>query len=172
MYNFSSLSEDEYRKICSVIPHNIIIGYFQKNPKEFSKIRPGFRASAVQNKDALRLLVNYRERGFISSFVERIASDWLKDIQSVIQEYQNNGESEITSYVHTLYQSFFSDNVSAYFKLINKDYSEDQLEMIANLVALLKNIEEKQHELEASSRELKDELTACERKAEKSEKSL
>ena len=172
MYNFSSLSEDEYRKICSVIPHNIIVGYFQKNPKEFSKIRPGFRATAIQNKDAIKLLVNYRERGFISSFVERIVSDWLKDIQSVIQKYQSNGESEITSYIHTLYQSFFSDNVSAFFKLVSKDYSEDKLEMIANLVALLKNIEEKQHEFEASSRELKDELTACERKAEKSEKSL
>lgn len=172
MYNFSSLSEDEYRKICSVIPRNIIVGYFQKNPKEFSKIHPGFRATAVQNKDALRILVNYRERGFISSFVEKIAGDWLKEIQSVIQNYQNNGESEIISYVHTLYQSFFSDNVSAYFKLINKEYSEDQLTMIANLVGLLKNIEEKQHELETSSRELKDALTVCERKAEKSEKSL
>lgn len=172
MYNFSSLSEDEYRKICSVIPRNIIVGYFQKNPKEFSKIHPGFRATAVQNKDALRILVNYRERGFISSFVEKIAGDWLKEIQSVIQNYQNNGESEIISYVHTLYQSFFSDNVSAYFKLINKEYSEDQLRMIANLVGLLKNIEEKQHELETSSRELKDALTVCERKAEKSEKSL
>lgn len=172
MYNFSSLSEDEYRKICSVIPRNIIVGYFQKNPKEFSKIHPGFRATAVQNKDALRILVNYRERGFISSFVEKIAGDWLKEIQSVIQNYQNNGEPEIISYVHTLYQSFFSDNVSAYFKLINKEYSEDQLTMIANLVGLLKNIEEKQHELETSSRELKDALTVCERKAEKSEKSL
>ena len=172
MYNFSSLSEDEYRKICSVIPHKIIVGYFQRNPKEFSKIRPGFRSTAVQNKDAIRLLVNYRERGFISSFVERIVGDWLKDIQSVIQDYQNNGESEITSYIHTLYQSFFSDNVSAYFKLINKDYSEDQLEVIANLVTLLKNIDDTQHELETSSRELKEELSACERKAEKSEKKL
>lgn len=172
MYNFSSLTEDEYRKICSAIPHNIIVGYFQKNPKEFSKIRPGFRAAAVQNKDAIKLLVINRERGFISSFVERIAGDWLKDIQSVIQDYQNNGESEITSYIHTLYQSFFSDNVSAFFKLINKDYNEDQLEMIANLVALLKKIDEKQHELEASSHELKEELTACERKTEKSEKTL
>lgn len=172
MNNFSSLSEEEYKKICSVIPHNIIVGYFQKNPKEFSKIRPGFRAAAVQNKDAIRLLVTYRERGFISSFVERIVNDWLKDIQPVVQKYQDNGESEITSYIHTLYQSFFSDNVSAYFKLIAKDYSEDQLEMISNLVALLKSIEEKQHELETSSSELKEELNNSERKVEKGEKLL
>ena len=47
MNNFLLLSEEEYKKMCSVIPHNIIVGYFQKNPKEFSKIRPGFRASAL-----------------------------------------------------------------------------------------------------------------------------
>lgn len=172
MYNFSSLSEDEYRKICSVIPHSIIVGYFKKNPKEFSKIRPGFRATAVLNKDAIRLLVSCRERDFISSFIEKIVSDWLKDIQSVIQKYQNNGESEITSYIHTLYQSFFSDNVSAFFKLINKDYSKEQLEMIASLVALLKNTEKAQQDLEDSSRKFKDEVISYKKKAEKSEKAL
>lgn len=172
MYNFSLLSEEEYKKICSAIPHKMIVGYFQKNPKEFSRICPGFRATAVQKKDAIRLLVTYREQGFVSSFVEKIVRGWMDEIQSVICDYQNNGESEITSYIHTLYQSFFSDNVSAYFKLIDKPYSEEQLDMISNLVAILKSMEEKQRELEFSSNELKEELTNSIRKTEKGDRLL
>lgn len=172
MFNLSSLSEDEYRKICSVIPLNYIVKYFQKNPKEFNKIYPGHRAVSVQSEKAIELLVSYRDQGFISSFIERIVSDWLKEIQSVVQECQSSGESELTSYVHTLYQSFFSDNVSAYFKLIEKNYNEDQLEMISGLVALLKSITEKQHDLESSTRELESKLKASDRKNEKCEKLL
>lgn len=172
MNNFSLLTEEEYLKICSVIPHNLISDYFKKNPKEFSKIRPGFRPSSVQNKDAIKLLVTHRDHDFVYSFVEKIVNKWLKEIQNAVQDYKNKGESEITSYIHTLYQSFFSDNVSAYFKLIDKDYNEDQLEMISNLVMLLKNTEEKQHKLESTTTELRDALSNSERKALKSEKRL
>ncbi len=170
--NYSLLTEEEYYKICSVIPSNLIRDYFKKNPKGFSKIRPGFRPSSVQNKDAIRLLVTHREHSFVYSFVEKMANKWLKEIQDAVQDYKDKGESEITSYIHTLYQSFFADNVSAYFKLIDKDYNEDQLEMISNLVKLLKGVEEKQCELEATTTELKDALSNSERKAARSEKLL
>ena len=170
MNNFSMLSEEEYKKICSVIPHKLIVGYFQKNPKEFSKLQRGFRPTAVQHKDAIKLLVTYRERGFISSFVEKTVNRWLKEINDVVQEYQNNGESEITSYIYALYQSFFADNVSAYFILIGKDYSDDQLNMITGIVSMLKKIEEKQHELDLYNGQLKEQLNNSEKNVEKCEK--
>ena len=172
MNNFAFLTEEEYLKICSVIPHNLISDYLKKNPKEFAKIRPGFRPSSVQKNDAIKLLVTHREHGFVYSFVEKIVNKWLKDIQNAVQDYKDNGESEITSYIHALYQSYFSDNVSAYFKLIDKNYNEEQLEMISNLVNLLKNIEEKQCELESTTTELRDALSNNERKVAKSEKLL
>lgn len=172
MNNFSSLSEEAYKRICSEIPHKTIVGYFQKNPKEFSKIRPGFRANALQNKDAIRLLVLNRERGFISSFVEGIVNDWIEEIKSVVREYQENGESEIVSYVHTLSQSFFSDNVPAFFKLIDKDFDEDQLKMISELVLLVKKLDEKQRDLEASVAEFEAKLQNSEKIAERNRKAI
>ncbi len=172
MIDLSILSKEEYEKICFVIPHKYIVNYFQRNPKEFSKIHPGFRAFAVQNRDAIKLLVKFRERGFISSFVQKVVNDWLKEIQDVVQDYQDNGESEITSYVHALYQSFFSDNVSAYFKILKKDYNSDQLDMISSLVLLLKNIEDKQHELEATTDRLENELSNCNKTLQEKEKKI
>lgn len=169
MNNISQLSEEEYKKICSFIPYRNIIYYFQKNPKEFSKLQRGFRATSLQKKDAIKLLVSYREREFVSSFVERTISDWIKKIQTLVQDYQGNGELEVTSYIHALYQSFFSENVSAYFTLIGKEYNREQLTMMSDLVALLKCSEEKQREWEKSLSELQDKLINSERKASKSQ---
>lgn len=69
MNYLSMLTEDEARYICSVIPYEHTINYFQQNPKEFAKIRPGFRAKAISKSDASRLLFNYRNRRFVSVFI-------------------------------------------------------------------------------------------------------
>lgn len=172
MNSLSQLSAEEYRKICSVIPHRFIVGYFQKNPKEFNKLYPGHRAISVSNKRSIELLVTYRERGYISSFVEKIVNNWLKGILAVVQDYQENGETEIVANIHALYQSFFSDNVSAYFKLIGRDCPADQLEIISGMISLLKGIEIKQRELKASSIELKNKLNDSKRESAKNEELL
>ena len=87
MSDISILTDEEYGRICAAIPHGAIVGYFKKNPKEFSKIRPGFRTSAIKMDDAVKLMVKYRQNGFISSFVERIVKDWLAEISDAITEY-------------------------------------------------------------------------------------
>lgn len=164
MINFSVLSEDEYVKICSVIPHDIITGYFRRYPEEFQKICKGFRASAVKNKEAINLLIAFKDRSFISSFVERIVKKWITEIMEVVDGYKNDGESELTAYIHTLYQSFFADNVSAFFKLIEKEYDNDKLNIITNLVSLLKEIDNNQREWENVAKKAKDELNSSEKK--------
>ena len=116
------LSLEETQFICASIPHVDVIKYFKKNPKEFSKIRPGFRPAAVTPKDATRLLTNNINRDFISSFVEKTIEMWLSKIQTAYEGYLDEGKSETASIVHTLSQSYFSDNVTAYFKLTDKDY--------------------------------------------------
>ena len=119
MSDISILTDEEYGRICAAIPHGIIVGYFKKNPKEFSKIRPGFRAAAIKKDDAIKLMVKYRQNGFISSFVEHIVKDWLMDISSAISDYQQNGETEISAYIHALSQSYFANNISAYFEIVS-----------------------------------------------------
>lgn len=172
MSKLLQLTEDEYKIICSVISHKYIVGYFQKNPKDFSRLYPGFRATALQNKDAVKILVKFRERGFISSFVEKVVNDWLNEIKSAIQVYQESGESELVSSIHALSQSFFSNNVSAYYKLVENDYNVDNLDLISSMVLLLKNAEEKRSELEYTANKLKNELNDCKQTASRNEKQL
>lgn len=163
MSNLSILSDDEYGRICAVIPHGIITGYFRQYPKEFAKIRPGFRATALRPDDAVKLMVRCRQNGFISSFVERIVNDWLMQINKVITDYQKEGEIETSAYIHALSQSFFADNTSAYFKLIDKKFSDEEINLIRDTIELLKSYNEKIHSLEDELKRTLQELEECRR---------
>ena len=163
MNNLSILTDEEYSRICTAIPHEIITGYFRKNPKEFLKIRPGFRTTALKPDDAVKLMVKYRKNGFISSFVEHIANDWLMEITEAITEYQEDGESEMSAYTHALSLSFFADNTSAYFKLIDKEFSDEEIDFVRETIELLKSYDEKLHSLENELKRASQELDECKR---------
>lgn len=167
MKHLELLSLEETQFICASIPHSDVIKYFKKNPKEFSKIRPGFRPDAVTQKDATRLLINNINRDFISSFVEKTIEMWLSQIQTAYEDYLDEGKSETAAIVHTLSQSYFSDNVTAYFKLIDKDYNDEQISLISDLVYDYKTIKQQIADLNESVRELKVAIHDVESEAKK-----
>lgn len=167
MKHLELLSLEETQFICASIPHGDVIKYFKKNPKEFSKIRPGFRPAAVTQKDATRLLINNINRDFISSFVEKTIEIWLSQIQTSYESYLDEGKSETTAIVHTLSQSYFSDNVTAYFKLTDKDYKDEHISLISDLVYDYKTTKQQIEELNESVRELKVAIHDVESEAKK-----
>lgn len=130
MDNWELLSEDEYEKICNVIPTKETIKYFKRNPKEFVKLRPGFRPQSLGQKDAAALLIQYRDRDFISYYVQKRVETWLNQIDEAIEEYLKEKDSKISAYINVLADSFFAKNVSAYLKLIGKRFSTNLLEAI------------------------------------------
>lgn len=163
MINLSVLNDEEYRLICVAIPHDYKVGYFKKNPKEFSKIHPGFRAIALKQDDAVKLLVKHRQKGFISSFVESVVNDWLKEISDAIMAYQGEGESELSANIHALSQSYFAKNTSAYFKLSSNTFSDAEIALIQDTIVLLKDLEERTHEYEEQLKKATQELDECKR---------
>lgn len=128
------LSEKEINNICSAMPHAFIITYFQKNPMEFSKIRPGFRPAKVSKKDAVKILTANSRKDFISSFLEKTINKWINEIQKSFEDCIGGGEDETSALVHTLSQSYFSDNITAYFKLTDKNCTDEQIKLISYLI--------------------------------------
>ena len=163
MSDFSVITEEEYSRICAAIPHEIIVGYFKKNPKEFSKIRPGFRAVTIKKDDAVKLMIKCRQNDFISSFVERIVKNWLSEISDAISNYQKDGETKISAHIRALSQSYFADNNSAYFKLTDTDFSDDDISLIQEIIVLLKDYETKLQEVEDKLNESLLEIDECKR---------
>lgn len=158
MCDLSVLSNDEYRILCNSIPHSMVVNYFQKNPKEFAKIKPGFRPFSIKAKDAKKILIEKRDNRFIYSFIHNVANEWIKEICKVAKSRECEECSELLAYVYTLPESFFSENVSAFFKLIDKNVSEDNLIIICQIVTLLKS---KNESAENLKKDLEEALKNC-----------
>lgn len=151
------LNENEIRYICSVIPHQHTIDYFKQNPEEFAKIRPGFRAISISKTDAGKLLFNYRNRDFISSFIEQHISNWLTQIQEHLQECINDGDDRNLALIRTLPFCYFANNVGLYFKLVNEEYSEEYIELMDAAIEVFRDTTEKQEELKKETENIESE---------------
>lgn len=150
------LTEDEVRYICSVIPHQDTISYFTQNPKEFAKIRPGFRVKAISKAEVSKLLFGYRSRPFISYFIEKHISDWLSQIQKHFTKRMESGDSKDLALIHTLPFCFFADNVSLYFKLVNEEYSEEYITLLSETVKSIKEATDEQDKLNEKIKVIED----------------
>ena len=157
MNYLSVLNEDEIGYICSVIPHQHIIGYFKQNPEEFAKIRPGFRAISIPKTDAGKLLFNYRDRDFISSFIEKHINDWLIEIREHLQECIDDGDDKNLALICTLPFCYFASNICLYFKLVNEKYPEEYIELMNAAIEVFRDTTAKQEELEMKTANTKSE---------------
>ncbi|CUH95393.1 hypothetical protein P22_1463 [Propionispora sp. 2/2-37] len=152
MNYLSQLTEDELRYICLVVPYQDTIAYFSKKPKEFAKIRPGFRVKTISKDVASELLFDFSSKPFISYFIEKHISDWLSQIKDHYNNRIKDGDTKDVAFLNTLPSSFFSENVGLYFKLINEEYSEEYISLMS---AAIKSIKEVTDEQDRLSKELK-----------------
>jgi hypothetical protein len=133
------MTEDEIRYVCRVIPSEDVVNYFRCNPKEFAKICPGFRASAIHKLDICNLLSRNRSRGFVNFFIEKHISDWLSQIQQYIEECLGNGDTRMIALLKALPYCYFVDNIGLYFKLIGEEYTEEMLSILGSSIQVIKD---------------------------------
>ncbi len=141
------LTDDEIHYICSIIPQKRVSDYFRHNPKEFSRICPGFRPTAISRLNVSALLYKNRNNSFVSSFIEKTISIWLSKIRGRLDECLEEGKSKNAAYIQTLPQSFFAGNIPLYFKLVEEQHPEDYISLLSSAVAEVKNISEDQEKL-------------------------
>ncbi len=134
------MTEDEVRYVCSVIPIQESKEYFKHYPKDFAKVMPGFRATSLTQEQSCNILVQKRNRPFISSFIEKHISRWLDEIGAAINEKIEAGESKESALLQTLPYSFFVDNINLYFKLTNEEYTDEFLSMLRASIKTVKGI--------------------------------
>lgn len=137
MSYLTKMTDEELQYICDVIPYEDVQVYFRHNPKQFGKIRPGFRVTSVTKDNAAKILYATKSSHFVSSFLEKHISIWLSEIEAHISACMEDGDSLDMAYAHTLPHSFFSENYSLFFKLIEKEKSEDYLDLLRELVLMV-----------------------------------
>ena len=132
------LTEEELEYICSVIPYADVVKYLNTCPKEFGKIRPGFRPKSIKTSETTHFLLNNHEKLFISNFLEKTIEQWLCQIEERLKHYMDEGECFEFSCLHILPNSPFADNVALYLKLSNKEYSADYAKIMSTAVSFIK----------------------------------
>ena len=174
MNYLTDLTEDEIKYVCSVIPFKEVLDYFRRYPKEFMKLRPGFRIKSLNENDVIRTLYVFRNKDFIASFL-------IKQIKEGLKKGLERGLDKESAYIDVLSHSFFSENIALFFKIIEEVQSEEYLKVMGSAVSYQvtcqrANVEEqesmkkKQQELERIQRELEECIFDKETKEEKLKK--
>jgi predicted nucleic acid-binding Zn-ribbon protein len=137
--SLETLTEEEFRYVCSIIPLTVYIDYFKHTTKKFNTIMPGFRPDKFKNsKKVIDVVYKNRNNDYISSFLENQVTHWLEDINKSIEETKNKDACDYTQAVlRTLPSSFFCDRADIYFKLIQSDYNDDYISLIKESVFLI-----------------------------------
>lgn len=155
-----TMSEEEIKYVCSVIPLQESVGYFNRYPRDFAKIMPGFRAKSLKaQKQVSSVLYKSRNQPFVSSFIEKHISRWLDEIQREIALITDKGESKESAWMQTLPFCFFVDNIRLFFKLIEEKQSDEFISLLSVSVKQIRDLDNSSKKLEASLNESKSEQT-------------
>lgn len=137
MLKLAELSQDELKYICERLLLPDVRRYFQNNPKDFAKIRPGFRAERLSDADTLSILVKNASKPFISFFIERMINDWMSQIEAHRDLLESEGYSEGEALLKTISDSIFCDKCELYFKLTEQDFNDDYLRLFRDALTLV-----------------------------------
>lgn len=134
------LSKDEIKTLCKIIGGKRFKVLFKKNFKEFSKIKPGFRADSLSDVDTVSIAADNKDKSFIFMFINRLTGKWMKEIENHLAKLKQEGMARDDDILaETLVDSFFSEQIELYFKLTQQPCSDSSLEKIKLKMEGVKN---------------------------------
>lgn len=136
MKYLNRMTDEEIKYICDVIPPDEVQYYLRQNPKEFAKLKPGFRTTSVKTSQTPDILYSFRNRMFIRSFIEKYIGRWMGEIRDHIQMCLNKGDTKYQAYIRTFSESFFCKNIELYFKLSREKIDSEIVEVISDAVTV------------------------------------
>lgn len=140
MYNLAELSNDEIKYICERMHLPSVRHYFQKNPKEFNKIRPGFTPKKMSDNDTLSFLLKFSHKPFVQALIGSVITDWLSQIQENLDLLKKQGYSSGEALLKTIPDCVFCERIELYFKLTEQAYDDKYLELLNDALSLVKKI--------------------------------
>lgn len=182
MNYLTDLTKEELKYICTEIPYQETVYYFRRYPKEFAKLRPGFRVKTLNEDMISRTLYEFRNRDFIATYLVNKIDRWIMEITEELKKAKELGMDTESSYINVLSASFFSDNVELFFKIRGEEKSKDYLQVLSSAVAYeasnrkkdekeKDSTEKKMIEITKSQEKLKQEVIDGQKRLEKLKKS-
>ncbi|MCB7067787.1 hypothetical protein LI031_28455 [Enterocloster citroniae] len=170
------ITDEELTYICTIITGKRIKLFFQRNSKEFNKIRPGYRPNGISDDDAIKLVVRFKSKPFIRSFINGYIRGWLDETNDHKAKLIKEGMEPATALLLTLPETQFSDNLKLYFKISEEYYSTEYIQLAISAVQLIQaNREVAASNIEEPSKNetyiiLQEQFSASKKKWEDTEK--
>jgi hypothetical protein len=143
MKHIGQLEENECNFICKQISLKAATEFFLKNPKTFHKIRPGFQVSSLSKTDVGELLFKNRNNPSIHNFIDKVIDNSIKSIEKFIQiQITDNKENENAALLTALSESFFAKEVGIFFKLVDKQYSKEQIDLFQSSTLIINELKQ------------------------------
>lgn len=140
MYNLAELSENEIKYICERMSFPDVRYYFQKNPKAFNKIKPGFTVKRMSDEDTLSFLMKFSKKPFVQSYISNVVNEWLSQIQENLDILKEQGYSDGEALLKTLPDCYFSERIELYFKLTEQVYDDRFLDLLRDALSLVERV--------------------------------
>lgn len=134
MNYLEKLTDEDLKYICEIIPTVLIKRHFKKYNKHFHKIKPGFRPETLNREEIFEILYKNHSETFISDFINSFISEEIKKIKSSFSKKLNYGIDENTALIISLSENNFNSNIPLYFKLSEKEVSQDYLNILSSAV--------------------------------------
>lgn len=157
MYNISELSSDEIKYICERMHLPSVRYYFQKNPKEFNKIKPGFTVKKMTDDEILSFLIKYSNKPLIQSMIQTAVGQWLAEIKENCENLEKAGLSDGEAFLKTIPDCVFCEKIELYFKLTEKEFNDDYLKLLGDALSLVKKTSDiaiEEHKIELQNTEI------------------
>ena len=157
MYSISELSNDEIKYICERMSLPSVRYCFQKNPKEFNKIRPGFTVKKMTDEETLSFLIKYANKPFIHSIIQGAVKQWLSEIKEHRDSLEHEGFTAGEALLKTIPECVFCDRIELYFKLTEQAYTDDYLRLLNDALSLVKktsDIAQEEYNIELQNTEI------------------
>ena len=167
MIDLSIFNEDELEYIVNVIPRNRAVNYLQKNSKEFAKIKPGFRANALPDSQLFPLLYKELQKG--NDFIVTLVLGFLKScVQEITDAYNAECQKrdETTALIYTLNGCYFRDRLDVYFKLVNQEISQGEIDKLVVAMDILQESVEIQESMRNELAEKEQQIRSLEQDAD------
>ena len=116
------ISDEELTYVCTIITGKTIKLFFQRNSKEFNKIRPGYRPNGISDGEAIKLIVRFKSKPFIRSFINEYIKRWLDETDAYKAKLIREGLEPAAAFLLTLPETQFRGNLKLYFKVSGESY--------------------------------------------------
>ena len=131
------ISDEELIYVCTIITGKTIKLFFQRNSKEFNKIRLGYRPNGISDSEAIKLVVRFKSKPFIRFFINEYIEGWIDEIDAHKAKLIREGMEPATALLLTLPETQFRDNLKLYFKVSGESYSEEYIQLATSAVRLI-----------------------------------